>query len=327
MSAARVRLMKVSGNLEQLNPLSEKLQACGCFYPDAVGKYVSSSMGFLPYTQDDPYSDKLERLRATAEAAGLTLEETGKTCDGASWSQEDEAYLAALQKQVADLADEKQALLGQKEVCEAGLQKYAHFQDLDLPLDSIADCAFVKARFGHIPKESLPKFKTVFDDDPYLQFYPCSEDKTDYWGVYFAPLDRLNEIDGKFAFLMFEPVTVPGAAGTVTQVIEQVQKSISILDEHLTNQENERKAFCQREQTRANTVYQKLIYLREAFRLRAHAWHSDQSFMLVGFVPEERADEIEAMILTLPDVTVERGDKRISARKAAKMTGRRKNGD
>lgn len=327
MAAAKVRLMKISGDLEQLNPLSVKLLSCGCFYPDAVGKYVSATMGFLPYTQDEPYTEKLETLCRAAETAGLTLEETGETVAGETWSEDDEAYLASLQKQAADLADEKQALLGQKEVCEAGLQKYAHFTELDLPLDSIADCAFVKARFGHIPKESLPKFTTVFDDDPYLQFYPCSEDKTDYWGVYFAPLDRLNEIDGKFAFLMFEPVTVPGAAGTVAQVIEQVQKSMSILDEQLTAQENERKAFCQSEQKRANTVYTKLLRLRDAFRLRAHAWHSNRSFMLVGYVPQEKEDELETMILTLPDVTVERGDKRISARKAVKMTGRRKNGD
>ena len=52
MAAAKVRLMKISGDLEQLNPLSAKLLSCGCFYPDAVGKYVSSTMGFLPYTQD-----------------------------------------------------------------------------------------------------------------------------------------------------------------------------------------------------------------------------------------------------------------------------------
>ena len=327
MAAAKVRLMKISGDLEQLNPLSAKLLSCGCFYPDAVGKYVSSTMGFLPHTQDEPYSEKLEQLQTAAKTLGLTLEKTGEPEAEGTWSADDEAALTALHKQASDYTDEKEALHGQKEVCEAGLQKYDHFKNLDLPLDSLADCAFVKARFGHLPKESLPKFQTVFDDDPFLQFYPCSEDKTDYWGVYLAPADRVNEIDGKFAFLMFDPVSVPGAAGTVAQVMEQVHKSMSILDEQLASLEKERTDYCSKEQARTNAVYTKLLFLRDAFRLRAHAWHSDRSFMLVGFVPQEKEDELETMILTLPDVTVERGDKRISARKAVKMTGRRKNGD
>ena len=99
------------------------------------------------------------------------------------------------------------------------------------------------------------------------------------------------------------------------------------MDEQLAALEKERTDYCSKEQARTNAVYTKLLFLRDAFRLRAHAWHSDRSFMLVGFVPQEKEDELETMILTLPDVTVERGDKRISARKAVKMTGRRKNGD
>lgn len=311
-----MRLMKISGDLEQLNPLSAKLLSCGCFYPDAVGKYVSSTMGFcrIPKTSltakagtpanggKNSRADARENRRAEPKGLGArTTKRRLRLCINR-----------------LPIIPTKRSAPRAKEVCEAGLQKYDHFKNLDLPLDSLADCAFVKARFGHLPKESLPKFQTVFDDDPFLQFYPCSEDKTDYWGVYLAPADRVNEIDGKFAFLMFDPVSVPGAAGTVAQVIEQVHKSMSILDEQLAALEKERTDYCSKEQARTNVVYTKLLFLRDAFRLRAHAWHSDRSFMLVGFVPQEKEDELETMILTLPDVTVERGDKRISARKAVK---------
>ena len=101
MAAAKVRLMKISGDLEQLNPLSAKLLSCGCFYPDAVGKYVSSTMGFLPYTQDEPYSEKLERLQTAAKTLGLTLEKTGEPEAEGTWSADDEAALTALHKQAS----------------------------------------------------------------------------------------------------------------------------------------------------------------------------------------------------------------------------------
>lgn len=80
--------------------------------------------------------------------------------------------------------------------------------------------------FRSYAEGELRKLKTVFKDNPYVMFYPCSEDKTDYWGAYFAPSDKVNEIDGIFAFLLFEPFEVPGAAGTVEEVIEQIKRAL-----------------------------------------------------------------------------------------------------
>ena len=91
-------------------------------------------------------------------------------------------------------------------------------------------------------------------------FYPCSEDKTDYWGAYFAPSDKVNEIDGIFAFLLFEPFEVPGAAGTVEEVIEQIKKSIEIIKSQIKETDDKIRELWQTEHDHCNKIYSNLVY-------------------------------------------------------------------
>lgn len=59
MAIERMKLMKISGALEQLPAVSEALCESESFQPDAAAKYISSSMGFLPFADENPYTQKL----------------------------------------------------------------------------------------------------------------------------------------------------------------------------------------------------------------------------------------------------------------------------
>lgn len=288
MAVEKMKLMKISGSLEQLSALCEKICALACFEPDSASKYISASMGFVPFVEENPYMSALSQLREIGRAAGFSLE-LCETAPDAAFSGVDEAYLSSVQKKVSDLYAEKTALLEQKAVCEAGIEKYAHFQGMEVDLDQVTQCEFVKARFGHLPKESYKKLQTVFHDNPYVFFHPCSEDKTDYWGVYFAPADMVNEIDGIFAFLLFEPFEVPGAAGTVNEVVEEFRHSIDIITAQLEDCDRELQTLWETEKTRCNHIYTYLVRQSAVYALRNFALHNDKYFMLVGYVPA--ADE------------------------------------
>ena len=191
MAVEKMKLMKLSGSLEQLSALCEKICALACFEADSASKYISASMGFAPFVEENPYANVLASLREISKSAGFALELCTDGADSA-FAGVDDKYVASVQKKVSDLYAEKAALLEQKAACESGIEKYAHFKGMEVDLDQLTQCEFVKARFGHLPKESYQKLQTVFRDNPYAFFYPCSEDKTEYWGVYFAPADMVN---------------------------------------------------------------------------------------------------------------------------------------
>ena len=215
MAIEKMKLVKISGSLTKLYDLSARLCESECFHPDSAAKYISSSMGFVPFVDDNPYAGELSELRDIAKAAKFDLEFKSIEESDSDVDEKDASYLKDVEKKVIGLYEQRSSLLDQKAVCEGGIEKYSHFKGLGIDLDQVSQCEFVKIRFGHMPKESYEKLKTVFKDNPYVMFYPCSEDKTDYWGAYFAPSDKVNEIDGIFAFLLFEPFEVPVGACTV----------------------------------------------------------------------------------------------------------------
>lgn len=304
MAVEKMKLCKLSGRQESLPALSDVICACACFQPDAAAKYISGAMGFVPYAAENPYADTLQQLEEITAAAGVSLT-VCDTQDAHAVDAEDTAYLASVKRRMEDLYAERTALLEQKEACEAGIRKYEHFRGMEVDLDALTRCEFIKARFGHLPKESYKKLQTVFSDNPYIFFYPCSEDKTEYWGVYFAPRDKINEIDGIFAFLLFEPFDVPGAAGTVDEVISEFRRSIEIIDMSLQNVKGEMQAIWQAEKDHCNRIYTRLLSENAAFALKSHALHNDKYFMLVGYIPASAEKQFSNAVSAVSGVTLE----------------------
>ena len=201
MSVEKMRLVKISGENEKLNDLVRVIMDCGCFQPDSANKFFSSSMGLLPYTEENQYAAKLSGLLTFTNQINYTpVFDESKAAEPLT---EDELYKAdRLHGISVDFSKQYNILLEQKQKCEEGLVKFSHFTGLSVDLDRILELEFVKARFGHLPKESLAKLDSLFKECPYFYFVPCSADKTDSWGVYFAPANRIDEVDKIFAMLL-----------------------------------------------------------------------------------------------------------------------------
>lgn len=309
MAVEKMKLMKLSGALESLEPLSAVLCESGCFHADSAAKYISSSMGFVPFAEENPHAAVLSELTEIAKTVQAELRyrdeyilKRGQASGG------DAEYLAKLKKEFTALYDEQNALLEQKAVCESGIEKYKHFKGMDIDLDQIAQCKYIKIRFGHMPKASFDKLNTVFKDNPYAVFHRCSADETDYWGAYFAPVNMVNELDSIFAFLLFEPFEVPGAAGTVDEVLTEFQHSIDIIGSQIEEITARLQKLWTDEQEHCDRIYSNLVYQNTLYALRSFVLHNDDRFMLVGFVPASEEKKFKAAVSEIPDVSLEVSD-------------------
>lgn len=309
MAVEKMKLMKLSGALESLEPLSAVLCESGCFHADSAAKYISSSMGFVPFAEENPHAAVLSELTEIAKTVQADLRyrdeyilKRGQASSG------DAEYLAKLKKEFTALYDEQNALLEQKAVCESGIEKYKHFKGMDIDLDQIAQCKYIKIRFGHMPKASFDKLNTVFKDNPYAVFHRCSADETDYWGAYFAPVNMVNELDSIFAFLLFEPFEVPGAAGTVDEVLTEFQHSIDIIGSQIEEITARLQKLWTDEQEHCDRIYSNLVYQNTLYALRSFVLHNDDRFMLVGFVPASEEKKFKAAVSEIPDVSLEVSD-------------------
>ena len=99
----------------------------------------------------------------------------------------------------------------------------AILQWLDLDLDSIRECRYIKVRFGRLPKDSYEKLNH-YHQNPYVIFFPCTSDDIQYWGVYFSPIEMVSEVDRIFSSLYFERVRLAELHSTPEHVVEALRE-------------------------------------------------------------------------------------------------------
>lgn len=306
MAIAKMNLAKFSGKADMLDKLIWECLTDGNFHPEQASSYISSSMGYVPYYEENTYKQTLQEIKDLALSAGIELEENSSelnlTIDENSASLLDEikAYLKAH-------SDEKQELLDQKTRCENGITVFNHYIDLDINLDNLLESEFLQVRFGRMPIESYEKFVSseAIQSNPYVMFIPASHDEQFYWGVYFTPKDKKEEIDRIFAGLYFERFHIPGAAGTPKDVIAHLKESIDIITKQIEELDKKASDILNVNKERLQELYSTLWALNEIYEMKKYAVVSGDYFFYVGWVTRASAKELKEKVEKLNGVSVE----------------------
>lgn len=304
-----MKLVKVTGPLDQLNNFISTCCLDGSFHPEQATQYMSASMGYSTLSEENPYAPMLQKIeeliRENDSAPDPTI--VGDRSREIQLDDKTSAYIDELDEKLSAMHDEYKELEDQLEQCRNGIAKYEHFTGFDVGLDELFNCKFIKTRFGHMPKESYEKL-VAYDDDPYVLFIPCSTDATDYWGVYCAPRERVDEVDSIFAGLNFERLQVPSAVGTVEQVIDQLKSNIEIIEGDLKQLDERAAALWKENRKRCNEIYTKLVDLNTVFEMRRYAACHNKYFFYVGWVLAHDSKAFEKKAEAIENVEVEEND-------------------
>ena len=104
------------------------------------------------------------------------------------------------------------------------IEQISHFTGLKVDLKDIFECKYVKPRFGKLPKEGYQK--VTANSDPDVMFFPCTNNQEYYWGLYFAPIENLDEVDRIFSGLYFERIRIAQSEDTISGRINKLRDSI-----------------------------------------------------------------------------------------------------
>ena len=304
-----MKLVHVQGTLPHLD---EFLGACcldGRFDLEPASQYMSASLGYAPLNEEDPYTPLVERIEAMAGEIGAALPDTPPRKLEAD--DRDQQFLDALNNKFSDLRSERDSLQDQQRLCEDAIAQYSHFLSLKANVDEITDCAHVKARFGFLPQAGYNKLMSSYADDPYILFVPCSQTKEGYWGIYLTPRSHSQETDGTFSMLYFEPLRVPGAAGSPAEIVEHFRENLEVVQKALTEIDTQVREEWSRNEDKIETIYAAARYAAAVFSLRHFAAVKGQHFFCVGWVPAREVDAITQVARQIPDlrVTVDDPDK------------------
>ncbi len=283
---------KIGGNLEKLSRTLDEIYASGLFQPEDPESFYSSGMGLVPFDAVGIAAEKITELEALAASAGITLGAPEKK--GHNDNQlNDEAFFEELSEKLKSYAEEKNTLSEQLALCKQAIANYSHFQELEVDLGEINDCKYVKPRFGHMPKAAYERISEYSKDHPFVSFFPCSFDEEECWGVYFAPKERLDEVDGVFASLLFHKIIRSDVTGTVKDIIAGLEDNVRLVEANIAELDKKATDMCKNEEEHMRLYYEKLLRDRAKEDIRAKAYHNNEYFFLVGWVPKKNARDFE----------------------------------
>lgn len=306
MAIEQMRLARVSAPLDKTDATLAEILASGLFEPEGSEKLYSASLGLVRFRDDGVAAARRAELENYAASAGITLDLLSPD-KLAAFSDSDDAHGAArFAERVSAYKEAEAALDEQKRLCLEAIGNYAHFEELDADLGEFAACRYVKPRFGHLPRSSYERIAAYALDHPYFSFFPVSFEGGECWGVYFAPRDKIAEVDGVFASLMFEKIFRSDVTGTVSELIEGLRSNIRVVEADKAAQKEAFDAFLREEQTRMSAAYSRLYYREAANDLKSAAFHNEEYFFISGWVTARAAAAFEKRMEAFhPSVKVE----------------------
>jgi V/A-type H+-transporting ATPase subunit I len=304
LAIEKMKFVMASGPLSQLNKLITALCGDGTFHPEPASSFISPTMGYAPLNEENPYTPTLSAVRELAQQFSIDLE-AGKPQKGTVIDDKTKEYIDSLGARVRDAVEQNNALNEQIEECREAIEKYKHFTGLGVPLEDVFACKFISIRFGHLPKDSYLKLNKGYGDNPYILFVPASVDEKGYWGCYFSPKDKEEDVDKIFAALHFDRLHIPSAVGTTQEIVDSLEENIRIIEtqkRELNEQVNE---IWRKEGDRIRALYSKLQQLSTVFELRRYAVAHDNSCFFTGWIPAKGEERLREKLLRYPEFVVE----------------------
>lgn len=306
MAVSSMQAVNIIGVMDDIDDVITVLGESGVFHPDDVSNFYSDTRSFTHLQTKNIYADPLTNLKASI---GLTKRNFPlvDVSDFNPTFKELKIFADKVTKEIDILVDDKEFIAEQLLEAKENLNDTSHFVGLDVEIQKILTLKYLKARFGRLPKESYEKLST-YKDDPYIDFTICSEDKSHYWGIYFAPVDRCSEIDRVFSGLYFENCDVVGVNNTPQTHLEKLQALIPKLQSKLDEAQKRLDKYLDMHAERISRYLSKLEELYLYAKIRTKALQYNNSFIIVGWVPEEFAKPIKHRLKKIKSVSVEFSD-------------------
>ena len=298
-----MKLVRVDGLLPQLDELIAACCLNGDFHPEPAVQHMSGSLGYVTLSEDNPYTPDVQQMEELFRLAGQT-ELPAVTGKPRHIRGEELDLVHQVARQLQDLSAERDALVEEKNKLAQQRDQFAHFSGLDVPLETILGCEYIKIRFGFLPKASYARMTVAYAENPHVLFVTCGEEAAGYWGLYFTPRETADEIDGIFSTLFFERLHLPAATGTPAQIVSQLDARMAELDKKLEDVARRTTDYWAEEEKPLADIYRQLKWHQSVFDMRHYAACRDNYFFFVGWVPADRAPEFEKKAKAIPNMRV-----------------------
>ena len=303
MAVQKIKVASIIGRMIDLDRVTAVCGKSGSFHPDNSLSFYSDTSGFSPLNEENPYSAPLQKLTDAVNGSHKKLVLLDESqMENVQYSREElDAYVRRLATSLNDLQTERTQAQQEVERFTREIEQVSHFVGMDLNLDEIHDCKYIKVRFGSLPKEGYEKLQS-YNQNPYVIFFPCTSDEQHYWGFYFAPIDVVSEVDRIFSSLYFERTSFTELKGTPESGVEELRGLRDKEIARIQRVDRQIDALWKQEEEECQKVFSFLTEKSVYFGIRRYAARYNDNFILTGWVPADRESDLRRALGQLESV-------------------------
>lgn len=300
-----MKLLSILGAYGDLDKVISVLINSESFQPENASEFMGDSEGFSYISEENPYSFRLMKIKEIYEHFGQTPEFI-KDCSAVD-TDEANRRIDDLYETIKTINDHDSKVDTRLEDIKKAIDQLSHFEHMDINLDDVFDCDYIRVRFGRLPFEGFEKLKR-YNKDISSIFYPDSSDDVGYWGMYVTPIDKAAETDRVYASLFFERLRLPIYNGTPATTLAHLKEELKSLEESKKEIDESDDIYFAEHTELFDLYYSKILTLNDSFEVRKYAAKYHSSFFLAGWVPKSAEKALTDALSEIEGVEVESAD-------------------
>lgn len=314
MAIAKMKLINITGDNEYLNDVLLKFVGLDYFHPEPATKFVDSVHGLTTLVEENPIVEVLNHFKEVVSDMELDVPE--KEMRSPDYDLDEiKAYIDDIHKRYLDGAIVQKDLETVIQENKDALIQVRNIESIDLNLDDLFECKYIKIRFGRLPLDSVEKLQ-YYRNRPFV-FKSFSQDDTYSWCVYLTTEKYEGDVDNIFSSLYFERIRIPEfvhgtperAKETLQEEIDNDYKQLQHVNEVLAKLKDEcRERFAE--------IKGELDFLNHTYEARKYVVGLGERFSITGFIVEDDVDKLKRTFEDLKEVEIEvrpaHSDKRLA---------------
>lgn len=303
MAIAKMKLINISAEKEYLDDVLLKFVDLDYFHPEPAVKFIDTVHGLTSMDEENPVSEVLSRFKEICSDMDLDLPNIAmrdKDYDLGGMKN----YMENVYQRFQDANRVRKDLQTVIQENKDALVTVKNIESIDLNLDDLFDCKYIKFRFGRLPLDSVAKLR-YYRNRPFV-FKSFSQDDTYSWCIYMTTEKYEGDVDNVFSSLYFERIRIPqfvhgtpeSAAQTLLDEIENDEKQILHVDDVIEKLKGE----CREEMAK---IKGELEFLDRTFVARKYVVGLGQRFSITGFVDAADVERLKETFRELEEVEIE----------------------
>jgi len=302
VAIAKTKLINITADIANLNPVLEKFVDLHCFHPISSGQFVDRVHGLKAFSEDNPTSivlTELHEIEKEFEIEIMIIEV--KTADHSLEKMKN--YISTTHAQLKSMVLQKKDIQELLKKYQDALVQVRNIESLDISLDDVFSCKYVYSRVGRLPTESIEKLN-FYRSRPFI-FNSFSIDKNYSWCIYFTSHEYEREVDNIFSSLFFERIHIPDFVhGTPEKAGDQLAKEIEVTNSEMEKLQQNINSLLTETNQELIAIKSELLFLAQIHEAKKYVVGLGEKFSITGFVEEKNVKMINEHYADMDKVEV-----------------------